>query len=108
MNKKDEALVDFIVNGTENGTLRWEPTANDNEFLTTLRGVLSVTILRPRGEGPDVLTLRNSNGQAVLELTAWDDGRITGIFPKARRNAFDVDTMIDSIINPPKDDDIPF
>ena len=124
MNQKDQALLDFIINGTLNGTVRWEATADENEFLATLRGSHSLSITRAPGNNPDVLSLRNSLGQEILTLDATDDGRINSLFTAARRNAFNVDKTIDEIIGsdqssrprsqpkpssaPITDEDIPF
>jgi hypothetical protein len=98
MTNKDKALVEYILNGTAEGTLRWEPTAVEHELLATLRGSHSITITRFPPDQPDVLTLRNSNGQEILTLDGNDDQRINKIFPTAQRGAFDVDRVIDEII----------
>jgi len=110
MTNKDKLLVDFIIEGTKNGTLRWEPTASEDELLATLRGSHAITIRRFQ-DFPDRLKLRNSNGQEVLELDGNDDQRINTIYRLAQRNAFDVDKTIDEILGPDRpitDDDIPF
>lgn len=99
MTNKDKALIDFIVDATAKGTMRWEPTASENEFLATLRGSHIVTITR-NDQDPDVLTLRNANGQEILVLDGNDDNRINRIHRSAQRNAFDVDKTIDEIIGP--------
>jgi hypothetical protein len=118
MTSKDKELVDFIFNGTSNGTVRWEATALENQLLATLRGSHSVTITREPVNEPDILTLRNSSGQEILVLDASDDQRINSIYPRALRGAFNVDKAIDEIIGPDTepglsvgpitDEDIPF
>jgi hypothetical protein len=120
--QKDFALVNFIVASTENGTIRWEATAG-NSFVASLKGDHTVVIDTKENE-PDTLYLRNREGQVILSIDATDYHVVGRLFELARRNAYDVDTVIDEIMggeaagqkpqNPQKpkttisDEDIPF
>lgn len=121
MSAKDEALVEYIVNNTETGKIRWEPAAG-NTFIAPLRGDHTVTI-EYHSSGPDILYLRNREGHVILKLDEDDyPQEIGGLFERARRNAYEVDKVIDEIIGagtaqPPSkkspsgpitDEDVPF
>ncbi len=120
MSTKDDALVQYIVTNTENGKIRWEPTAA-NSFMAPLRGDHTVTI-EYNSSGPDKLLLRNREGNIILRLDDEDYPQMVGLFERARRNAYDVDKVIDEIIgnapletpsskdqsSPISDEDIPF
>jgi hypothetical protein len=109
MTKKDLALLEYVLESTAAGTLRWEPTAYEGEFTASLRGLYPVTIRRNPDDEPDLLTLRNTNGEVVLQLDGRDDSRINGLYPDARRAAYNVDKIIDEIVAGDKTkDDIPF
>lgn len=119
MTEKDSALIDYLVKNTEAGRLQWEPTAEQNQVLVTLRGKYTATaIYNPNG--PNKLVLRDNNGEVVLRLNAQDDDRIEHLYDIALRNARDVDNIIDDILggendsatggqnNKPTDEDTPF
>jgi hypothetical protein len=110
MNSKDLALLDHIVSLTLAGTLRWEATADESEFIASLRGLYPVTIRRNPEEHPDVLTLRNTNGEVLLQISGRDDNRVNALFSAARRTAFNVDKIIDEILSGDEKskDDLPF
>jgi hypothetical protein len=118
---KDDALLEYIVTNTETGDIRWEPAAG-NAFMAPLRGDHTITI-EYNASGPDILYLRNRDGQVILKINERDFPQMQGLFERARRNAYEVDRVIDEIIGegggetPPKrkepsspitDEDIPF
>ncbi|SPE43777.1 hypothetical protein SBA7_1750009 [Candidatus Sulfotelmatobacter sp. SbA7] len=120
MSTKDDTFVEYIVENTENGKLRWEPTAGDT-FMAPLRGDHTVTIeFNPNGS--DILSLRSRDGNVILNLFENQFPQMQGLFERARRNAYDVDKVIDEIISGPPlappskkdpsapiaDEDIPF
>jgi len=113
MTAKDQTLISHLFAKTQDGSLRWEPTAQENQYSAPLRGEYTATIeLRP-GPEHDLLYLRNSRGELILELSGSEDVRINQLFQMARRNAYNVDKAIDEIIgedasSPISDEDIPF
>lgn len=116
MNQKDRNLVEFLITNTQNGNLRWEPTAVKNTLLVALRGRYTAEIVFQE-EAADVLRLKNSEGQTILWLSGDEDSRIDRLFELATRNAYRVDEAIDEILSsepeeaeepPIADEDIPF
>jgi hypothetical protein len=111
---RDRELAQYIVKSTVNGTIRWEPTAQ-NTFIAPLRGDHTVSIERTNSF--NVLSLRNREGSVILVLTENSLPELEDLFELARRNAYDVDKVIAEIIEPPskkdssapiRDEDIPF
>jgi hypothetical protein len=93
---KDVELVEFIVSSTKNGTVRWEAGAG-NAFIASLRGDHTVTIEHYESE-PDILYLRNREGQVILQIDEGDLNSVGRLFELARRNAYDIDNVIDEIM----------
>ena len=95
---KDRALVEYLKGGTESGEVRWEPTAQSNEFSASLKGKYVVVIHR---QGTDCwLQLRDAEDRELLRLNLSDfyDGRISWLFDQAQRSALNVDSAIDEIL----------
>jgi len=119
---KDRDLVDFLMSATEQGTLRWEATADPHRFTVALRGEYSADIvLNPNG--PDYLELRDAEGDVILGINQGEYQRMASLFQLARRSAYNVDKAIDEILglkpaeeeadkpkggSPITDEDIPF
>lgn len=99
MSQKDESLVAYVVQNTRNGSIRWEEAAGD-AFMASLRGDHTVTV-ESRPHEPDTLILRNREGQVILQLDESDYPGMQGLFSLARRNAFNIDKVIDEIIAGP-------
>jgi hypothetical protein len=97
MSTKDDALLRFIVTNTEAGKIRWEPAAG-NAFMAPLRGDHTVTI-EYHSSGPNILTLRNRDGVVILNLNGQEYRQIEDLFESARRNAYEVDKVIDEILS---------
>ena len=93
--EKDGALLAFLIQETADNELRWKPTANSNEFTTTLRGKYIVTVRRFQ---KDRLYLENSDGETMLSISEDDTARVEELYELARRQAFKVDEAIDEIL----------
>jgi hypothetical protein len=111
---KDQALAQYIKESTKDGTIRWEPMAT-NAFTAALKGNHTVTI--ESDDNWETLTLRNVQGNVILTIEEREYNPLGGLFELARRNAYDVDKVIDEIMGgeqaekpdaPIEDEDIPF
>jgi hypothetical protein len=97
MTKKDQDLVDYLVDSTEKGILRWESTAEPMRFTVGLRGQYSADIIF-NTSGPDYIELRNADGDVILKVNENDYERVILLFSLARRSAYNVDNAIDEIL----------
>src|SRR5688572_30395131 len=76
----DTKLAELIINlksKTEQGTLRWEPTANDNRFQTILAGfVISIELEFDDRQGDTEnnfwIRIKNRDGQLIDEASDYD------------------------------------
>jgi hypothetical protein len=93
--EKDRALLQYLVDNTTNGTLRWEPTAERSEFTAPLRGKYLALVQRTN---IDTLRLVNGEGEVMLTIDENDDKAVEHLWELARRNAFNTDKAIDEII----------
>jgi hypothetical protein len=89
--------LEYLVENTQNGKLRWEPTARALEFTTALRGKYSAVVQRDN-QGTDRLRLENSDGEVMLSIHESQSDYVEALWELARRNAYSVDTAIDEIL----------
>jgi hypothetical protein len=96
--EKDSRFLDYLLNATDEGKIRWQPTAADDQFTASLKGKYNV--VTGTGRGGRWLRMSNDREQVMLFISNDDDpaSRIEAIFDAARRDALDVDTAIDEII----------
>ena len=108
--EKDNALVQFLINGTDNGKIRWEPTARQGQFTTSFKGTYNVTVQKGFSAGEYEYLLRLSDAEnEILQVSDNEIGDLVTLFKKAQRTAFSVDSAIDEIMGEgEKKDDIPF
>ncbi|MBZ5504186.1 MAG: hypothetical protein LAO78_01750 [Acidobacteriia bacterium] len=95
---KDSTFLDYLVTATNEGKIRWQPTATDDQFTASLKGKYNVVI--GTGRAGRWLRMSNVRDQVMLFINSDDDptDRVEAIFDAARRDALDVDTAIDEII----------
>jgi hypothetical protein len=96
--EKDRALLQYLADGTARGTLRWEPTARDQEFTAALRGKYSAIVRRNPINDADTLRLENSDGEVMLQIYGGEEQLVVDLWELARRNAYSVDKAIDEIL----------
>jgi hypothetical protein len=116
--EKDQALVQFLLRGTQGGRVKWEPTAVQEQYATSFKGKYTVTVDRGEqrsGEPYFFLTLKDSDDRQLLELNDSQCRDVATLFFRAARASLNVDAAIDEIIGedadaPPAidDKDIPF
>jgi len=105
---KEKEMVDLLRARTESGSLKWEPTAADDEFLTSVGGGASIfiraqTARDPSDDTPDVLlSIRDKDDREVFSIyNGQDDVKyqdLRGLHELARRSALQIDKTIDEIL----------
>jgi len=93
---KDTEFVQFLLNATQTGKTRWEPTAQPDEFTTTFRGSYTVSVSKPGSSAQ--LVLADTSDQRLLVLTESDLGDVAILYEYVRRTSLQVDYVIDQII----------
>lgn len=101
--EKDQALVQFLIGSTDKGTIKWEATASDAQYVTGFKGKYDVTIARDRDRDGDTyyrLTVTNvENNREILSMTGYGGGHLGTLFDIAQRQALNVDAAIDEIMD---------
>lgn len=119
--EKDIHFLDFLVQETRDGRLKWEPTAEENAFTVSFKGKYTATVwTRTTNSGPFYrLLLIDDSDRELLRLTNRDLEQVETLYQLAQRIALNVDSAIDEIMglgNPQNpgprptvtDEDIPF
>ena len=99
---KDYELVRFLLSGTDSGSIKWEPTAEPEQYTTSFKGKYTVTV--NKGEDEYWLSLNDENDRQLLNTTNDEDPNVGLLYHRALRASLNVDAAIDEIIG----DDIPF
>ncbi|HEX8429640.1 MAG TPA: hypothetical protein VF625_00075 [Longimicrobium sp.] len=119
---KRVVLIKRLLHRTENGGMTWEPTARENEFLSSFSGyTVSIGSRRTSPGDPDlVFSIYNADGSLVEEFDDTDlpadndfDPYVTmgRLHEMARRYAMGAEQALDSLLNELDDrdiDDLPF
>ena len=98
-----------ILNKTRTARIRWEPTAEEAQFVAAIGGQFTVlTSAEDRrntwGERYTVysLVLRDEPGRSLIEVTSLDDGiqeaAARELYELSRRQALRVDNKIDQLL----------
>ena len=112
---KEQQMIRLLVGKTEAGAASWTPTAEENEFITSVAGnTVSVKTVAGDPQGPDVVfAVLDEDGREVLSSVNGEgmedvDYQILKLLHEmARRSAFKVDKTLDKIIQE-LESDIPF
>jgi hypothetical protein len=122
--EKDNQFVQFVVDNTKSGKLRWEITADPTKFVASFKGKYKVTIDRGEthdGEPYHWMTLLDDAERELTQVYGRQNRLVAELFDLARRNSLNVDKAIDEIMgdglgddpakspgSPVTDEDIPF
>jgi hypothetical protein len=93
---KQIKLVEQLFDKTRKRILSWEPTAREDEFISTLGGNVSFTV-RGANEG-DVLIVRDVRDRVLVSVTADELNEISRLYAEVRRQALDVDESLDGVL----------
>ena len=92
---KDILLVKFLTEATETGRIKWEFTAEENQFVTALKGKYKILLTKL---GPCYMRMVDKDGKELLAISSDDYGQVADLYELARRVAFSVDDAIDEIV----------
>lgn len=94
---KEIKLVAQLLEKTKKRSITWEPTAKDDEFVSTLSGNVSFTV------GPwretDILTMRDELGRVLVTIDSDSTVQVSELYAEARRQALKVDESLDSVLD---------
>ena len=102
--EKDRNFIDFILEGTRSGKVKWEATAASNEFTTSIKGTYKIVVNQhDEFSGYDKITvtyfsLRDVNDQELVGVPASVVTSVYELYELARRNALNVDAVLDDIM----------
>jgi len=98
---KDYQLVNHLIQQTAERQIKWEPTATEMQFATTLKGKYVITVDKTfsRVSQPSYwMTMTDSSGREMLRLTHSDMGQVSTLYDQIERVALNVDAAIDEIV----------
>jgi len=110
MTDKDRQLISILLKGTETGRVKWQPTASDNQFSTSLTGKFNLTIRSTNDEAWFTFSMADSEDRQMVNVSVSNEEaneplplpyarEIRQLFYAARREALAVDQAIDEIID---------
>ena len=94
---KEIKLVAQLLEKTKKRSIAWEPTAKDDEFVSTLSGNVSFTIGSWRET--DILTMRDELGRVLVTIDSDSTVQVSELYAEARRQALKVDESLDSVLD---------
>jgi len=93
---KDQEFVKFLLDSTRLGKIQWQPTAEQNEFTTTLQLKYTVSISTKVSFRDLVLT--DDAGQQLVAVNSTDIEQVEELYELVRRQALNVDSVLDSLM----------
>lgn len=94
---KEIKLVDQLLDKTRKKVLSWEPTAEEDEFFSTLEGNVSFTVRQ--GSMTDLLIMRDERDRRLLTIDSLDVNEVSQLYAEARRQALKVDESLDGVLD---------
>ena len=94
---KEIKLVDQLLDKTRKRTITWEPTAKNDEFISTLGGRVSFTVGAWRDT--ETLTMRDELDRVLLSVESDAIPQVSELYAEARRVALKVDESLDSVLD---------
>ena len=95
--EKEIKLVAQLLEKTRKRSITWEPTAKDDEFVSTLNGNVSFTVGSWRET--DLLTMRDELGRVLVTIDSDSTVQVSELYAEARRQALKVDESLDSVLD---------
>src|SRR5579862_912189 len=93
---KDIQFVQFLLDSTRSGKIQWQPSAEQDQFTTTLKQKYTAYVTK-RGIAVTLL-LTDSAGQELVAVDSLTYPPVEGLFEFVRREALDVDSVLDQIM----------
>src|SRR2546422_7471938 len=94
---KEIKLVEQLLDKTRKRILSWEPTAEEDEFFSTLGGNVSFTVRQ--GDTRVFLIMRNERDRMLLSVDSFDVDEVSKLYAEARRQALKVDESLDDVLD---------
>jgi hypothetical protein len=97
----NQELIDSLSTATEQDKIDWTPTGVEDQYTASFGGKWTLLIDKSRNNrGEDVffITMKDSAGQTILKIYAWDDERIPGLYEMARRCALKIDEALADLL----------
>ena len=94
---KEIKLVTQLLDKTKKRSITWEPTAKDDEFVSTLSGNVSFTVGSWRET--DLLTMRDELGRMLVTIDSDSTVQVSELYAEARRQALKVDESVDNVLD---------
>lgn len=95
--EKEIKLVAQLLEKTKKRSITWEPTAKDDEFVSTVSGNFSFTVGSWRES--DLLTMRDELGRVLVTVDSDSLVQVSELYAEARRQALKVDESLDSVLD---------
>jgi len=105
---KAQQLFEEVLQKTETGRIRWEPTAKENLFIAPIGGQFTLAVsenAREDGYGNEytqvVLVLKDKERELITvttDIEGVEDFRMRQLYELARRLANKVDDQIDKVL----------
>ena len=109
-NEKDLQLVQQLIEATQQGRIRWDPTARLDEFTSSFKGRFSIVVGKP-SEDQYVFRMLDESEREMLNIEYEDSHQVLQqytpegacavvmqLFEAARRQALHVNEAIDDIL----------
>ncbi len=94
MSPKDSELLSQLLQKTKDGTLTWEDTALNGDFVAAIGGRVSFTL--EAGVLSPVLTMKDALDRELVRMS--EDPRLEQLYDAARRRALRVDETLDEVL----------
>lgn len=101
---KEAEIFNQILEKTRSGSLQWEPTADTDEFVSSVKGQYSFGLVGPPTYAP-ALQMRDDEGRTLVTITIKTTGlefqheKFGELFELARRQALKVDESLENALD---------
>ena len=98
---KEMKLVEQLLDKTRKRNIAWEPTAQSDEFVSTLGVRVSFIVATSTVSWRDVetLTMRDELDRILLRVDSDSVPQVSELYSEARRVALKVDESLDSVLD---------
>lgn len=94
---RDLELVQYLLQSSTSGAVRWEPTAEEDEYSASVKGKYKVLVGKLKGSGC-WMTLKDARDQELVTVWEGEYSPVGDLFERARRSSLNVDGALDEIL----------
>ncbi len=95
--EKEFKLVEQLLDKTRRRSIAWEPTAKNDEFVSSLGGLVSFILGTWRST--ESLTMKDDLDRVLLTVASDSIPLVSELYAEARRVALKVDESLDSVLD---------